>query len=54
MSEAFRGQDGAIAVVGVACRLPRAAGPAAFWVLLRDGLDAVSATPADRWGVAAS
>ncbi|WP_460748447.1 beta-ketoacyl [acyl carrier protein] synthase domain-containing protein, partial [Micromonospora schwarzwaldensis] len=46
-------QDSAIAVVGVSCRLPRAAGPAAFWTLLRDGLSAISSTPADRWGVAA-
>ncbi|WP_431936072.1 type I polyketide synthase, partial [Micromonospora sp. RP3T] len=53
MSEAFRGQDSAVAVIGVSCRLPRAAGPAAFWALLRDGLDAISSTPADRWGVAA-
>ncbi|WP_460747968.1 beta-ketoacyl synthase N-terminal-like domain-containing protein, partial [Micromonospora schwarzwaldensis] len=49
MSEIFRGQDSAIAVVGVSCRLPRAAGPAAFWTLLRDGLSAISSTPADRW-----
>ncbi|MFI0192927.1 beta-ketoacyl synthase N-terminal-like domain-containing protein, partial [Streptomyces sp. NPDC017082] len=39
----------AIAVVGMACRLPGAASPAAFWALLRDGVDALSDTPADRW-----
>ncbi|WP_018653756.1 type I polyketide synthase [Actinomadura flavalba] len=37
-----------IAVVGVACRFPGAAGPDAFWELLRDGVDAVGDAPADR------
>ncbi|MEE1798326.1 SDR family NAD(P)-dependent oxidoreductase [Streptomyces sp. JV176] len=43
---------GPIAVVGVSCRLPHAANPAAFWTLLRDGVDAISTTPATRWDVA--
>ncbi|MFE9516016.1 SDR family NAD(P)-dependent oxidoreductase, partial [Streptomyces sp. NPDC006643] len=50
-----RGQDDAqdpIAVVGVSCRLPHAANPAAFWDLLRDGVDAISTTPATRWDTA--
>ncbi|MFI0742236.1 SDR family NAD(P)-dependent oxidoreductase [Streptomyces sp. NPDC021100] len=38
----------AIAVVGIACRLPGAAGPQAFWRLLREGRDAVTDAPADR------
>ncbi|MFD8009772.1 SDR family NAD(P)-dependent oxidoreductase [Streptomyces sp. NPDC059762] len=38
-----------IAVVGLSCRLPQAADPAAFWRLLRDGRSAVTETPADRW-----
>ncbi|HEY8984541.1 MAG TPA: type I polyketide synthase, partial [Streptomyces sp.] len=38
-----------IAVVGLSCRLPKAADPAAFWRLLRDGVDAVGAAPDDRW-----
>uniref|UniRef100_UPI0004BEDF12 type I polyketide synthase n=1 Tax=Spirillospora albida TaxID=58123 RepID=UPI0004BEDF12 len=37
-----------IAVVGVACRFPGAAGPDAFWNLLRDGVEAVGDVPADR------
>ncbi|MDN3261234.1 beta-ketoacyl synthase N-terminal-like domain-containing protein, partial [Streptomyces sp. CSDS2] len=42
----------AIAVVGMACRLPRAAGPDAFFRLLRDGADAIREVPADRWDAA--
>ncbi len=38
-----------IAVVGIACRLPGAADPDAFWQLLRSGGDAVTDVPADRW-----
>ncbi len=37
-----------IAVVGMACRLPGAAGPAEFLALLRNGEDAVGAAPGDR------
>ncbi|MFG2019283.1 type I polyketide synthase [Actinomadura geliboluensis] len=42
--------DDAYAIVGIACRFPGAPDPAAFWRLLRDGRDAVSRAPADRWG----
>lgn len=38
-----------IAVVGMGCRLPQAATPEAFWQLLRDGVDAVTEIPFDRW-----
>ncbi|TQM85574.1 acyl transferase domain-containing protein [Saccharothrix saharensis] len=41
--------DDTVAVVGVSCRLPGATDPAAFWRLLRDGRDAVTEVPADRW-----
>uniref|UniRef100_UPI0015F033FC type I polyketide synthase n=1 Tax=Streptomyces phytophilus TaxID=722715 RepID=UPI0015F033FC len=37
-----------IAVVGLACRLPGASGPAEFWRLLRDGTDAVREAPEGR------
>ncbi|MDR8412929.1 type I polyketide synthase [Nonomuraea sp. 3-1Str] len=43
------GGPDAIAVVGMACRLPRAAGPAEFWRLLSEGVDAVTAAPEERW-----
>ena len=49
---AAEGQAGVgepIAVVGIACRLPGAADPDAFWQLLRSGGDAVTDVPADRW-----
>ncbi|HEX2312789.1 MAG TPA: SDR family NAD(P)-dependent oxidoreductase, partial [Thermomonospora sp.] len=41
--------DGAVAIIGLACRLPGAADPGGFWRLLREGRDAVTETPADRW-----
>ncbi|MEY9862675.1 acyl transferase domain-containing protein [Catenulispora sp. GAS73] len=41
-----------IAVIGMSCRLPGAADPDAFWDLLRDGVDAVTEAPEDRWPTA--
>jgi amino acid adenylation domain-containing protein len=38
-----------IAIVGMACRFPGAPDVAAFWRLLRDGVDAVGEVPAGRW-----
>ncbi|HEV2148294.1 MAG TPA: polyketide synthase, partial [Longimicrobiaceae bacterium] len=39
-----------IAIVGMGCRFPGGAdSPAAFWRLLRDGVDAVTEVPPDRW-----
>ena len=40
-----------IAVIGMGCRFPQADSPAAFWQLLRDGVDAVGEIPAERWNV---
>ena len=40
-----------IAVVGIGCRFPGAGGPAAFWKLLREGVDAVTEVPEDRWAI---
>ncbi|WP_455711879.1 type I polyketide synthase [Streptomyces griseorubiginosus] len=37
-----------IAVIGIACRLPGAPDPSAFWQLLREGRDAIGAPAADR------
>ncbi|MFI9387665.1 beta-ketoacyl synthase N-terminal-like domain-containing protein, partial [Kutzneria sp. NPDC052558] len=39
----------AVAIIGLSCRLPRAGGPAEFWRLLREGTDAVTDVPANRW-----
>src|SRR5688572_11779749 len=38
-----------IAIVGIGCRVPGANGVEAFWKLLRNGVDAISEVPADRW-----
>jgi acyl transferase domain-containing protein len=38
-----------IAVIGLACRFPGAADPAAFWDLLRRGGEAIREVPPDRW-----
>jgi acyl-CoA synthetase (AMP-forming)/AMP-acid ligase II len=39
-----------IAVIGIGCRLPGGVdGPEAFWRVLRDGVDAVTEVPPDRW-----
>jgi acyl transferase domain-containing protein len=39
-----------IALVGIGCRFPGgAANPAAFWRLLREGVDASGEVPPDRW-----
>lgn len=46
-----RAQRAPIAIVGIGCRYPGASDPLAYWELLRDGRDAVSEVPADRWDV---
>ncbi|MFE3074216.1 type I polyketide synthase [Streptomyces sp. NPDC059247] len=48
-SRAPRGDEGAIAVIGMSCRLPMAPGPADFWRMLRDGTDAITDAPPGRW-----
>ncbi len=40
-----------IAVIGMGCRMPGARDPEAFWELVRDGRDAISDIPLDRWDV---
>src|SRR5579884_3602615 len=41
-----------IAVIGMGCRYPGGAdSPAAFWRLLRDGVDAIGEVPRSRWDV---
>jgi len=46
--------DGAIAIIGMACRFPGGANsPDAFWRLLDSGVDAIEPVPAERWDAAA-
>jgi len=42
----------AIAILGMACRFPRAEDPAALWELLVRGGDAMTEIPPERWGLA--
>jgi amino acid adenylation domain-containing protein/thioester reductase-like protein len=40
-----------IAIIGLSCRFPQASSPQAFWELLRNGVDAITEVPPDRWNV---
>ena len=41
-----------IAIVGMGCRFPGGVdGPDSFWELLREGREAISEVPADRWKI---
>ncbi len=42
-----------IAIIGIGCRLPGAHGPDAYSALLREGRDAISEIPPDRWKASA-
>ena len=40
-----------IAIIGIGCRFPGANGPEEFWQMLRDGVDAITDIPSDRFDV---
>src|SRR6185437_2150067 len=41
-----------IAIIGVGCRFPgHVAGPATYWELLHNGVDAIREVPASRWDI---
>ncbi len=49
-SERVLAHDEPIAIIGMACRFPGGANdPAAYWRMLRDGVDAITEVPASRW-----
>ncbi|MGE5270611.1 MAG: type I polyketide synthase, partial [Thiohalocapsa sp.] len=41
----------AIAIVGLACRLPGGASPSAYWRMLCGGVDAITEVPPERWPI---
>ncbi|WP_214324784.1 non-ribosomal peptide synthetase/type I polyketide synthase [Nonomuraea sediminis] len=43
--------DTAVAIIGMACRLPGADSPDEFWKLLAEGRDAIREVPGERWDV---
>ncbi len=49
VSPAREANNEPIAIIGIGCRFPGANDPAAFWQLLRDGVDAIREVPADRF-----
>jgi hypothetical protein len=45
-----RSRSEPIAIIGMGCRFPYGAkDPAGYWRLLRDGVNAITEVPADRW-----
>jgi thioester reductase-like protein len=40
-----------IAIIGIGCRFPGSKNPESFWQLLRNGVDAISEMPKDRWDI---
>jgi len=40
-----------VAIIGLGCHFPGAPNPKAYWQLLRDGIDAITEVPADRWNI---
>ncbi|WNG36075.1 SDR family NAD(P)-dependent oxidoreductase [Archangium violaceum] len=43
--------DEPIAIIGMACRFPKAPDVESFWSLLRDGVDAITEAPPERWSL---
>lgn len=41
----------AVAIIGIGCRFPKAKNPEEFWQVLREGVDAITEVPSDRWDI---
>ena len=46
-----KAQSEPIAIVGMSCRFPGAQDIESFWQLLRNGVDAITEVPAERWDI---
>ncbi len=51
LQPSFNNYNEPIAIIGLSCRFPQADSPQAFWELLRNGVDAITEVPSDRWDV---
>ncbi|MDX6528654.1 MAG: hypothetical protein QOH41_944 [Blastocatellia bacterium] len=52
LETAERSKTEPIAVIGMSCRFPGGVdSPAAYWDLLRNGIDAITEVPPDRWNI---
>ena len=49
LKQEIAGYHEPIAIIGMGCRFPGAANPAALWQLLCDGVDAIGEVPSNRW-----
>ena len=47
----FNTMNEPVAIIGLSCRFPQADSPQAFWELLRNGVDAITEVPSERWDV---
>src|SRR5919112_6296445 len=52
LEEIERERTEPLAIVGIGCRFPGgASSPESYWRMLRDGVNAVSEVPPDRWDI---
>src|SRR5580658_6601947 len=50
LDEMERARSEPIAIIGMGCRMPGSvSSPAGYWNLLRNGVDAITEIPSDRW-----
>lgn len=47
----FENDEESVAIIGMGCRFPGADGISDYWELLRNGVDATSQIPNDRWDI---